>query len=136
MCALRPIQPPFEPDTSKVSQQQTDSDADTEPPPDEEPTYKYTHGYLPREEWLIQRNPQRQKDMRVHTVQWSWTDDVGPESDGAQKLATEGRGRGTGDGSFVRSLKMGDVVTVWGKAKFGGWVNQVEKVRIDVYWAM
>jgi hypothetical protein len=69
-------------------------------------------------------------------VEWSWTDDINPESDGGQELKNQGRGRATGDGTFVRDLKMGDVITIWGKAKFPAWQNNIEKVRIDVYWAV
>jgi len=51
-------------------------------------------------------------------------------------LEEQGRGRGTGNGEFVRDLRLGDVVTVWGMARFGAWVNNVEAVKIDVYWAV
>ncbi|KAF6792649.1 hypothetical protein CMUS01_16143, partial [Colletotrichum musicola] len=56
-----------------------------------------------------------------------------PEAD---RLVDFGRGRGTGTGRFVRSLKLGDVVTVWGKARFGGWTNNVEFVKVEIYWAI
>lgn len=59
-----------------------------------------------------------------------------PSSDAGRQLDEDGRGRGTGDGTFVRELKMGDVITIWGKARFGGWVNHIDRVRIDVYWAL
>jgi hypothetical protein len=51
-------------------------------------------------------------------------------------LEEQGRGRDTGTGEFVRNLKLGDVVTVWAKARFPQWVNVVEQVKIDVYWAV
>lgn len=70
-------------------------------------------------------------------VTWLYTDNISPDSDEAKKIdEEEGRGRGTLDGSYVRNLKLGDVITVWGKARFGGWANHVEKVKIDVYWAV
>ena len=47
-----------------------------------------------------------------------------------------GRGSETGDGSFVRDLRVGDVVTVWAKARYPGWVNTVRRVQVDVYWAV
>ena len=71
-----------------------------------------------------------------HVVTWSYLDNIDPSSDEAQKLEDQGRGRESGDGSFVRSLKLGDVVTIWAKARFGGWVNHIERVKIDVYWAV
>jgi hypothetical protein len=50
----------------------------------------------------------------------------------------EGMGRGseTGNGDFVRSLQIGDVVTVWARARFPGWANLVEELRVDMYWAV
>jgi len=33
-------------------------------------------------------------------------------------------------------MKVGDVVPVWGKARFPGWANVVEMVKIDIYWAV
>jgi hypothetical protein len=59
-----------------------------------------------------------------------------PDSIDGKKLDEEGRGRATGNGEYVRNLKVGDVVTLWGKARYGGWVNYVEEVKIDVYWAV
>ncbi|KAH8180220.1 Ankyrin repeat protein [Sarocladium implicatum] len=128
MCALRPIYPTFSPANDPASTQT--------PSKDGEQKYKYDHGHLPVDERLIQRNQTRNREVKTHVVQWSWTDDIDPESDAAEDLVIQGRGRGTGDGSFVRDLKMGDVVTVWGKAKFPAWVNNVDKVKVDVYWAV
>ncbi|RGP68386.1 hypothetical protein FLONG3_8159 [Fusarium longipes] len=98
---------------------------------------RYTHPLQPRDKWVIQHNKTAHRPWQDHVVTWSWQDDISPESEAAEKMRREkGRGRGTGDGSFVRDLKMGDVITVWAKARFGGWVNTVEKVKIDVYWAV
>ncbi|EPE08391.1 hypothetical protein F503_01174 [Ophiostoma piceae UAMH 11346] len=47
-----------------------------------------------------------------------------------------GRGSATGDGEFVRNLCIGDVVTVWAKARFPGWVNSVQSIQVDVFWAV
>ena len=60
-----------------------------------------------------------------------WTDDWDEDS-----LEEEGRGPQTGNGEFVRSLKLGDIVSIWGKARFRGWVNHVQKVKVDLYWAV
>ena len=57
-------------------------------------------------------------------------------NEAVERLALEGRGRRTGDGAFVRSLQLGDVVTVWAKARFPHWVNHVARVTVDVYFAV
>lgn len=74
------------------------------------------------------------KEATTHKVVWSWTDNVNPPT--AEQLTELGRGEATGDGSFIRDLKLGDVVTVWAKSRFGGWVNYVDRVKLDVYWAL
>ena len=72
----------------------------------------------------------------THTITWSWLDDIDPKSDEADDLVLFGRGKETGDGEFVRNLKVGDVITVWAKTRFPGWVNNVYSVKVDVYWAV
>ncbi|EQL00426.1 hypothetical protein OCS_03867 [Ophiocordyceps sinensis CO18] len=123
VCGLRPVYPSIE---------QGESDE-----------YQYVHPILPQEQWVIQRNKTASRDWQDHLVTWSYADDIEAESDVGMEpdehgrgLDEQGRGRGTGDGSFVRSLKMGDVVTVWGKARFPAWVNHVEYVKVEVYWAV
>ncbi|KHO01349.1 uncharacterized protein MAM_00350 [Metarhizium album ARSEF 1941] len=98
--------------------------------------YKYVHPLLAQPEWEIQRNLMATSDWQEHMVTWSYLDDIEADSDAGKALEDQGRGRATGDGSFVRSLVLGDVVTVWGKARFGGWVNTVDHVKIEVYWAV
>ncbi|KAL7784353.1 hypothetical protein V8C37DRAFT_395912 [Trichoderma ceciliae] len=97
--------------------------------------YNYVHKLLHSPEWEIQRNKTALQEWQDNVVTWSYLDDVAPDSEGGQALEARGRGRKTGDGKFVRELQVGDVITVWGKARFGGWVNRIESVRIDVYWA-
>ncbi|OHE99742.1 hypothetical protein CORC01_04878 [Colletotrichum orchidophilum] len=96
----------------------------------------YTHGLQPLENLKIQTNKTANRDFMDHEVVWSWTDDVHPESPDADRLADIGRGKGTATGKFVRNLKLGDVVTVWAKARFGGWANYVESVKVEIYWAV
>ncbi|GJN69483.1 hypothetical protein ACCO45_002294 [Purpureocillium lilacinum] len=103
--------------------------------PDEE-DYKYDHPLLHQDQFLIQKNRTASRDFVDHVVTWSYLDDVKPDSDAGKALEEQGRGRGTGNGEFVRDLRLGDVVTVWGMARFGAWVNNVEAVKIDVYWAV
>lgn len=86
--------------------------------------------------WEIQRNRSATKEFREHVVSWRWDDDVEPGSEEAQHLDDIGRGPETGTGELVRSLKMGDVISVWGKARFGGWTNIIERFKIDIYWAV
>ncbi|KAI2639409.1 hypothetical protein GGS21DRAFT_538133 [Xylaria nigripes] len=97
---------------------------------------KYNHELLPVANHKIQCNQLKQKDWQHHHVEWSWTDDVDPESSASQELDEIGRGSGTGDGSFVRNLKVGDMVTIWGRARFPGWTNRVQRAEIRVYWAL
>ncbi|KXH41680.1 hypothetical protein CSAL01_09931 [Colletotrichum salicis] len=96
----------------------------------------YSHGLQPLENLKIQTNKTANRDFMDHEVVWSWTDEIHPESPDADRLAEIGRGKGTGTGKFVRNLKLGDVVTVWGKARFGGWANYVESVKVEIYWAV
>lgn len=76
--------------------------------------------------------------MQEHRIEWRYSDTVEKVRtvDGALALSAQGRGTGTGDGSFVKGLRLGDVVTVWAKARFPGWVNYIESVKVDVYWAI
>lgn len=77
------------------------------------------------------------KDPQDHEITWSYLDNIRSDSSEAKEIdELQGRGRETLDGSFVRDLKLGDVVTLWAKARFPGWKNNVEKVKIDVYWAV
>lgn len=125
VCGIRPVYPSVEPKPPKDN-----SEADT-------PTYDYVHPLHHQPKFEIQRNRTATKGWQDYTITWLYLDDAGPESEEARILDEEkGRGRATCDGTFVRDLKLGDVITVWGKARFGGWVNNVEKVKIDVYWAV
>lgn len=73
--------------------------------------------------------------MQEHKVVWSYQDRDNDDPS-RERLTALGRGAETGNGEFVRNLKLGDVVTVWAKARFGGWSNTVESVKVDVYWAL
>jgi hypothetical protein len=101
-------------------------------------TYAYNHTLHPRDDLKIQSNLTATKEPQEHRVVWSYTDDIDPERDveAAEKLAEQGRGKATGNAKFVRDLKLGDIVTVWAKARFPGWRNHVESVKMDVYYAV
>ncbi|KAK0761348.1 hypothetical protein N5P37_006297 [Trichoderma harzianum] len=99
------------------------------------PGYHYAHSPWkgPRE---ILRNKVASREWTTYEVTWTCWDVVVPGSKEAQQAMEEGKGQLDGDGKFVRSLKMGDVVTVWGRAMHRGWVNVVDTVEINVYWAL
>lgn len=84
----------------------------------------------------IQRNRMAFPDFENHEVTWTCWDVVAPDSPEVHELVGRGRGMMAGDGQFVRNLKLGDVVTVWGRAMHRGWINTVESVEIDIYWAL
>jgi hypothetical protein len=96
---------------------------------------RFQHELLPTAA-KIQANKTAHPDWMTHKVEWRWTDGVDPNSNEADKLDEVGRGSATGDGEFVRSLKLGDVITVWAKSRFPGWVNNVASCKIDVYFAV
>lgn len=84
----------------------------------------------------LQKNRTATKRAEEYKIVWTCNDDVDPDSLDGKALEDQGRGRNTANGQFVRDLKVGDIVTVWGKARFPGWVNMIETVQIDVYWAV
>lgn len=94
----------------------------------------FHHGLHPSPEWTIQMNKAATSQSTTHKVVWSWKDDVDPLT--AEQLGESGRGTATGNGDFVRNLKLGDIVTVWAKARFAGWANHIERVSVDIYWAL
>lgn len=98
----------------------------------------FRHDLHPNEDHKIQANVLARRTFTDHRVEWRWTDDIDPSGSDArlEQLVKAGHGTGTGNGEFVRSLTLGDVVTVWGRARFPAWVNFVERVRVDVYWAI
>ncbi|KAI5924496.1 hypothetical protein F4810DRAFT_663910 [Camillea tinctor] len=113
-CAIRPVWPP-------LNEAATDYDHALHSPPDH----------------VIQRNKVAVKEWQDHHVEWSRADNIDPESTAGQDLETvHGRGAATGNGEFVRDLKVGDMVTVWGRARFGAWKNFVKTATVRVYWAV
>lgn len=92
------------------------------------------HDLHPSPQYTIQRNKTAIREPTTHQIVWHWKDDANPLT--AEQLEEVGRGRETGTGAFVRDLKLGDVVTVWAKSRFGAWANHVESVRLDIYWAL
>lgn len=144
--ALRSIYPPIvkdEPEpvsddnekqdgTKNANETENAEKAEGEP---EEPVFKYDFPLMHDPKWTVSRNKRAHRDWQDHAITWSCKDNVKPDSDAGKALEDNGRGRETGDGTFVRSLRLGDVVTLWAKARFPGWVNSVKSASIDVYWA-
>ncbi|KAL8386778.1 hypothetical protein RB595_010398 [Gaeumannomyces hyphopodioides] len=117
LCALRPIVPPLFGEPHKRLQMQ--------------------HPLDPVDEYMIQCNKTASRDdQQTHVVEWRAGDHIDPETPQAQELVDCGRGRATGTGEFVRNLKLGDVVTVWAKARFVGWENNLSFLKVDMYWAV
>ncbi|CAD6502030.1 BgTH12-02273 [Blumeria graminis f. sp. triticale] len=95
----------------------------------------FFHPLLPDQN-ILQKNLTAIGSTKEHVVVWSYDDDINPKSEAAIELEENGRGCNTGNGSYVRSMRPGDIVTVWGKSRFSQWVNYVEGLNIDVYWAV
>ncbi|KAL2062269.1 hypothetical protein VTL71DRAFT_6535 [Oculimacula yallundae] len=96
---------------------------------------RFEHPLLPTLECL-QKNRTSTRKAEEYKIEWSCHDAVDPDSLDGKALEEQGRGRNTANGRFVRDMRVGDVVTVWGKARFPGWVNMIEMVKIDVFWAV
>lgn len=98
--------------------------------------YKFEHPDHGAPATCLQRNKTATPETHEHVVTWSYDDSVDPESEEGQALEEAGRGRASATGEFVRNLNIGDIVTVWACARFPGWQNVVEDVKIDLYWAV
>jgi len=99
-------------------------------------TYKFKHDINPGDT-VLQKNKTAVRDSTEHVITWTSEDNIkNPESPEAAELEKQGRGKLTGSGEFLKKMKLGDVVTVWAKARFAGWYNTVEDLQIDVYWAV
>lgn len=121
ICTLRTLSPKIE---TRVTAH--------EPPQSE--TW-FSHALMPSEDCL-QKNITASKESQTNVIEWRYDDDVNPESSDANALLAQGRGPASKTGEYVRGLKLGDAVTVWGKARFPMWVNTVEEVKIEVFWAV
>ena len=71
---------------------------------------------------------------RQHTQIWRWDEDAYPEPIEAYQLAV--RPVFNPNGAFIRSLEVGESITLWVRARGGSVINTVERVRIRVYWAI
>jgi len=105
------------------------------PVPGNESKYRIEHPFLPPPT-RVQSNVMASKVASEHVITWAHDDAVDPESPEGDELEAQGRGRASVTGGYVRHLELGDIVTVWARARFPGWRNHVEKVKVDVYWAV
>ncbi|KAI5867474.1 hypothetical protein GGS23DRAFT_548537 [Durotheca rogersii] len=97
---------------------------------------RYEHELLPTPDHLIQRNLLAESRWQHHDVEWSWRDQINPDSsEAADVLEGNGRGTATGNGEFVRNLRYGDMITIWARARFLAWANSVKRIEVRVYWA-
>ncbi|KAI9046928.1 hypothetical protein LZ554_009005 [Drepanopeziza brunnea f. sp. 'monogermtubi'] len=97
---------------------------------------RFEHPLMPTMKSL-QKNLTATRQSQEHKITWSFQDNiVNPDSVAGTDLESQGRGSETANGAFVKDMKVGDMVTVWAKARFPGWVNIVESVKIDVYYAV
>ncbi|GES56987.1 hypothetical protein ATEIFO6365_0003005800 [Aspergillus terreus] len=72
-----------------------------------------------------------------HVVVWHYLDNIPADSPEAEDIQQrQGRGRATLDGSQVRSLELGDSISVWGRARYMGWLNIVKELTVRVFWAI
>ncbi|KAI4154429.1 MAG: hypothetical protein LQ340_001682 [Diploschistes diacapsis] len=94
------------------------------------PAYLRTHPYQ------VQHNVQSRRQTKEHQIVWRWTDCSPPEGPEAEALESAGRGKATGDGRFVRELRLGDCVSLWGKARYPQWENRVEGAEVEIYFAL
>lgn len=95
------------------------------------------HPFLPHG-MTLQKNLTATGTFKDHEIVLRWDDDVDPESEFATEVLEKERGTGKElfDGKLVRNLEVGEVITVWARARFPGWMNVVDKVEVKVYWAV
>lgn len=84
----------------------------------------------------LQRNVTASSELRWHSVTWHYNDSIEEGSPVAQAAENRGQGWRSLDGTFVRSLRAGDCITLWGRARFPGWRLSVESVTVTVYFAV
>ncbi|KAH6674732.1 hypothetical protein B0J14DRAFT_561764 [Halenospora varia] len=113
-------------------------EVDTAPQDDsaDAPSSPFKFHLLPGDH-VLQKNQTATRAEKEHIITWSATDNIDGESaEGTLLERTEGRGKASMDGEYVRNLKVGDVITVWAKSRFGGWSNHVYDIKVEVYWAV
>lgn len=126
-CMIRPIWP-----ISTSTNSDTDQNIDRRQATEEAVIYHhYHHALHPDRQHVIQFNKRAVRQLQHYHVEWSWLDcSVNEDED----MGFAGHAPG-GNGDFVRSLGLGDMVTIWGRARYGGWANNVSKIDVKIYYA-
>lgn len=87
--------------------------------------------------YILQRNVQAKSATTEHRIVWSWWDEVeGASGPAAEALTAAGRGADSADGTCVRSVRRGDCLVLWARARYPAWVNHVEGAEVEVYFAV
>jgi hypothetical protein len=84
----------------------------------------------------LQKNIVGKSQTMEHTIVWHFLNSYDEESAEAMEAVKRGRGSQSLDGKFVRSIQVGDCITLWARARFPGWENHVQKAEVTVYWAV
>lgn len=85
----------------------------------------------------LQSNPTAVGTTQQYHITWHYLDGIAPGTPEAEEIEqTQGRGQATLDGRRVRQMGVGDSISIWGRARFGGWSNHVESVGVRVFWAV
>lgn len=85
----------------------------------------------------LQSNPTAVRKTQKFNITWHYKDHIAAGSVEAEEVQrSEGRGGATLDGRRVREMKLGDTISVWGRARFGGWSNDVQRLSVRVFWAV
>ncbi|KAJ8583684.1 hypothetical protein M405DRAFT_845652 [Rhizopogon salebrosus TDB-379] len=102
---------------------------------DEEPYGNSRTPFLPTT-MTLQKNVVAKRKTTKHTIVWHFLDSYDEGSAEVTEAVNQGRGPESLNGKFVRSMQMGDCITLWPRARFLGWENHVEKAKVTVYWAL
>lgn len=122
---IRPVWPRSEVPENKDQYGRRVNNEETGPP-------SYIHALHPDPQHAIQRNRRAEREMQRHHVEWTWLDD---SITGEEDVGFLGHNPG-GNGDFVRGLRLGDMVTIWGRARYAGWTNHVQRIDMRIYYAV
>jgi hypothetical protein len=121
---------------SQSSYPDPDSDAELDESPEPDSQFNHRHYFLPGPDTL-QRNQIAIGKSKSHVFVWHYLDVIDPDSAEAEETQnSQGRGRATLDGKAVREMNVGDQISIWARARFPGWVNHVQDIRVRVFWAI
>ncbi|KAI2135068.1 hypothetical protein LOZ67_005521 [Ophidiomyces ophidiicola] len=102
---------------------------------DDAPDFSAATHFLPTDTRLCS-NAVADRAVAARVIEWHFTD-AEDDDDAARTVElAEGRGRATLDGRVVRAMGVGDAVSVWARARFPGWQNDVRRVAVRLFWAV